>query len=136
MRCLKPNREQIAAKVLDGEAILINLDTGVYYSLDGAGATLWQLVECGCPLEQLGAELAHIYGVSQALVEADLVEVLEQMRQETLVLEGEGDSPYLRPETLSGQYTRPELMIYRDMGDLLALDPPAPRLEQITWTPS
>ena len=135
MRCLLPNRDQIAAKVLDGEAILINLDTGVYYSLDGAGATLWQLVESGCPLEQLGAELADCYGVNQAQVEADITEVLGQMRQETLVLEGESEGPYVRPETIPGQYARPELMIYRDMGDLLALDPPAPRLEQITWQP-
>ena len=32
------NTEEVAAKVIDGEAIIINLTTGVYYSMDGVGA--------------------------------------------------------------------------------------------------
>ncbi len=30
-----PNEQQVAAKVMDGEAILINLATGTYYSMPG-----------------------------------------------------------------------------------------------------
>ena len=38
---LKPNEEEVAAKVLDGEAILINLSNGAYYSTDKRGAFIW-----------------------------------------------------------------------------------------------
>ena len=38
---LVPNVAEVAAKVMDGEAILINLANGMYYSMDGAGGFLW-----------------------------------------------------------------------------------------------
>ena len=34
---VRPNDEEVASSVVDGEAIFINLSTGVYYSLRGAG---------------------------------------------------------------------------------------------------
>ena len=39
--CLRPNEEEVAAKVMDGEAILINLSSGIYYSMDKVGGVLW-----------------------------------------------------------------------------------------------
>jgi len=34
---LRPNEEEVASKVMDGEAILINLSNGIYYSMDKVG---------------------------------------------------------------------------------------------------
>ena len=34
---LMPKSDQIAAKVMDGEAVIIDLASGVYYSMDGGG---------------------------------------------------------------------------------------------------
>ena len=31
-------------ETMDGETILIHLETGAYYSLDGAGADTWELL--------------------------------------------------------------------------------------------
>ena len=36
--CFRPREEEIASKVIDGEAIIINLANGVYYSMDKVGA--------------------------------------------------------------------------------------------------
>lgn len=40
-----PKSDQIAAKVMDGEAVIIDLATGVYYSMDGVGGLIWSLIE-------------------------------------------------------------------------------------------
>ena len=38
------NTDEVVSKVIDGEAIIINLTNGVYYSIDKAGARIWDLV--------------------------------------------------------------------------------------------
>ena len=35
---LRPNDAEVTATVIDDEAIMINLTSGVYYSTDGVGA--------------------------------------------------------------------------------------------------
>jgi len=42
---LMPKSDQIAAKVMDGEAVIIDLASGVYYSMDGVGGLIWSLIE-------------------------------------------------------------------------------------------
>ena len=40
---ISANEQQVAAKVMDGEAIIINLGTGIYYSLGTTGGFIWSL---------------------------------------------------------------------------------------------
>ncbi len=44
------NGEVATAKVIDGEAIVINVVTGRYYSLEGPGALAWALLAAGATL--------------------------------------------------------------------------------------
>ena len=57
--CLQANATEVAAKVLDGEAILINISNGVYHSMDGVGAFLWELIERRHSLEQIASAIAE-----------------------------------------------------------------------------
>jgi hypothetical protein len=45
----------------------------------------------------------------------------------------DGDREQPRQADTKEPYEQPQLNIYRDMGDLLALDPPTPRLEATAW---
>ena len=47
---LKPNTAEVAAKDVDGEAVLINLTNGMYYSMDLVGGFVWSLIESGYDL--------------------------------------------------------------------------------------
>ena len=44
---LIPNKKEVAVKIMDGEAIFINLSSGVYYSMDSIGAIIWEMIENG-----------------------------------------------------------------------------------------
>ena len=48
-----PNKSEITSKVMDGEAIMINLATGIYYSMDKVGGTIWEGVEREQRLDQI-----------------------------------------------------------------------------------
>jgi hypothetical protein len=134
---LRPRGEEVAAKVIDGEAIIINLATGVYYSMDKVGGLIWDMVQSGHSLEEIIHGVTERYDVAREKVESDVQELVEELLRENLVAITENGAPadaasQLPPgEKLA--YEAPKLNIYRDMGDLLALDPPTPGLGDIPW---
>ena len=134
---VKPNSEEVAAKVMDGEAILINLSNGIYYSMDKVGAVVWELIEKQLSAEEMSAVLVNRYEVSNEQARTDVERLVKELLDEKLIVEAEGGSPGDREETgeVEGKvaYEPPQLNIYRDMGDLLALDPPTPGLEATPW---
>src|SRR5262245_26886534 len=58
VRRVRPNEEEVVAKLMDGEAIIINLVTGVYYSMEGAGASIWAMIEAGDAVDTIVSTLA------------------------------------------------------------------------------
>ncbi|HEY9519110.1 MAG TPA: PqqD family protein [Gemmatimonadales bacterium] len=121
--------EEIAYKTLDGETIIINLVNGVYYSLPGVGSEAWELIASGRSLAEIAAALGTRYGISPQVVSADLVRLAEQLVAENLLDSDSGSGlagelPLLAPT--DRVYQAPALQAYRDMADLLALDPPTP----------
>lgn len=136
-KCFKLNAKDVNAEVIDGEAILINVATGVYYSLEDIGAYLWDLLTSGHSVEQSAQALVSRYRISAGQARTDLEGFLHQLIEEDLILESEtADSPSANGVSAISSdedYRKPELNIYRDMGDLLALDPPTPGLTVTPW---
>jgi len=134
---VQPNKEEVAAKVMDGEAILINLSNGIYYSMDKVGAVVWELVERNFSPEEMVATLISRYEVETDKAQADVERLLKELGDEKLILAADGVAAEDREQPsqvdTKQPYEPPQLNIYRDMGDLLALDPPTPGLEVTPW---
>jgi hypothetical protein len=134
------NDREVAAEVFDGEAIILNLATGAYYSIDKAGALIWILVVGGHSLEETVATLVARYEVPEDRARADVEQLADALVREELVKVADGHRVVAPPpEPVTHQrlpYTSPALNIYRDMGAMLALDPPMPRLDEIPWKES
>jgi hypothetical protein len=132
------NTPAVAAKVIEGEAIIMNLSTGMYYSMDGAGALLWEWIERGHSIGEISDGLAGRYETSISQVQADVERVLDQAIQEGLVDIAPAGSvdpgPTGAPAESRLRYQSPELIRYSDMAELLALDPPMP-MPAAPWTP-
>ena len=131
------NDEEVAAKVLDGEAIMINLSNGNYYSMDKVGGFLWELVEQKRTLgHMVAAPLTH-YDVSREQAQADVERLAAEMVRENLVNVAGDEAPPRENQPEDAQqklpYEPPILNAYRDMADLLALDPPMPGFGEIAW---
>lgn len=135
--CFRPREEEVASKVIDGEAIIINLANGVYYSMDKVGALVWERLQAGYTLDDVIRSVTAAYDVSPEHAESNVVELVEVLLQENLVVTSENGSSHAA-EVIAEQedklpYELPKLNIYRDMGDLLALDPPVPGLGDTPW---
>ena len=134
---LRLNDEEVAARVLDGEAIMINLSNGNYYSMDKVGGFLWELVEQERTLEHMVAAILTHYDVSRGQAQADVERLAAEMVRENLVNVSGDEAPLRENQPEESQhklpYEPPILNAYRDMADLLALDPPMPGFGEIAW---
>jgi hypothetical protein len=134
--CFRPREEEVASKVIDGEAIIINLANGVYYSTDKVGAFVWDLLQTGHTLEEVIAAVTRHYDVSREQAESNVRQFVQELVEENLVISSENGKAAAVPSGINGDklpYELPKLNIYRDMGDLLALDPPVPGLGDTPW---
>lgn len=131
----KPNDAECAAKVIDGEAVIINLLNGTYYSLDKAGGTIWELVAEGHSVDEVVTGVAARYAVDEQRARADVERLVNELVSERIIVVASGAVPPHAAAQPSSKvaYDEPSLTTYRDMADLLALDPPMPRLEDIVW---
>ncbi len=119
--------------MMDGEAILINLSSGMYYSMDGAGGLMWQLVEGHASIEEIARTVSARYLVDLDRATADLLRLAAELVAAQLVLTSSAPAPEAPeapapPPSERSPYETPRLNAYHDMADLLALDPPHPGL--------
>lgn len=133
---VRPNKQDVAAKVLDGEAIMINLAEGTYYSLDGVGGLVWELIESMHTLRHIVDVITQRFQIPPEAAGTDVQRLVQEMLDEGIVVRvGENVRQCAAPPVSESQpskllYRSPELCIYRDMADLLALEPPTPGAAQ------
>src|SRR5262245_56336929 len=77
--------EEVAAKVIDGEAIIINLANGIYYSMDKTGGFIWEMILAKHSLEETLTAVMARYEVSGDQAHADLGRLVEELLKENLV---------------------------------------------------
>ncbi|MEO7997033.1 MAG: PqqD family protein [Gemmatimonadaceae bacterium] len=125
-----PVRQDVAGKVIDGEAIIMNLTNGAYYSVDAVGAVVWQWIDEEQPIGTIVERLQTAFPASSDVIARDLDVLLSQMMSDGLVQEGSSGfpSPVDASLKIPATYTMPTLNKYTEMADLLALDPPMPSI--------
>lgn len=75
---------------LVGEAVILNLKSGVYYGLNAAGARVWRLIQEAKTVGAVLEALLEAYDVTPERCESDLVALLTDLAaRELLVIESE-----------------------------------------------
>ena len=121
----------ITSKIMDGEAIVIDLSTGIYYSLDDVGGVVWQGVEESQSRQAILNHILATYDVSEDIAAADLDRLLSEMTAAALIAPAEESAESAEPfdagaPDSKAEYRSPQLNKYEDMAELFALDPPLP----------
>jgi hypothetical protein len=130
------NGEDVAAKVIDGELIVIRLSDGTYYSMDNVGTRVWELIAGHHEAPDVIRTVAEWFGVPVERVRHDVEPLIRELLDEGLVIAAADAAPppvaAMRPADLP-PYDAPRLNVYRDMGNLLALDPPTPGIDAMMF---
>src|SRR6516165_1220111 len=90
---LRCRHDDVLARVIDGEAVIINLSNGMYYTLDRAGAVMWELIERGYQIGEVADAIATAYNVSRAVAHADALRLAGELLAQELVVESQEPVP-------------------------------------------
>jgi hypothetical protein len=130
---LKINEPNVVHENIDGETVILNLDSGNYYSIVDVAADIWEYIAKGAPANEILPLIRQNYECPQGDEENAVNLFLNQLQQEGLVIaldDKSADSPL--PQSWKDQITvngnkavfdAPLLNKYTDMQDLLLLDP-------------
>jgi trimethylamine:corrinoid methyltransferase-like protein len=80
------HRERVLTQRIDDAVVLLDADSGKYYSLDEVGGRTWELCDGSRTLHQLIAAICEEYEASEQVVEADVTELLRELAGENLVV--------------------------------------------------
>lgn len=78
--------ETVAFQVLNGEAMLLNFDTGKYYGLDEIGTRMFTLLKEQANVESVLRSLLNEYEVGQDRLEADLLKLVNDLLRNGLLV--------------------------------------------------
>ena len=125
------NTPTVTHETIDGEAVIINLDSGNYYSLVDVGSFVWGLIEKGASQSEVRNVVLQSYEGNDSDVDLGVEELLAQLQQENLIVPVDGtgafDLAQLELPSNNGHekpsFNPPQLHKYSDMQELLLLDP-------------
>jgi hypothetical protein len=69
---------------LDGQSVLLNLATGMYFGLDAVGTHVWQLAAENGSLRWISQRLAEEYDAEPAAIEHDLLALADTLVEKGL----------------------------------------------------
>ena len=80
--------DEVIFRELDGEAVVLNLDTGIYFGLDAVGTRIWRLLEERKPLQAVLDTLIDEYEAPPDRLQRDLLAFVERLNGKGLVSRG------------------------------------------------
>lgn len=123
----KLNSPPVVLETVDGETILVNLETGVYYDLNHTGGHLLHALGAGAPFDEVSSTLADGYAVDGSEFEDAARALVGELLAEGILkpLDRTAPDPATAPTTPDANktYEPPKLRKFTDMQELLLLDP-------------
>ena len=76
--------ETLFAQEVDGEMVLLDMNSENYYGLDTVATDIWRLLQEGKSLEETAAELMELYEVDEATLRHDLEAFVTRLEEHGL----------------------------------------------------
>ena len=116
----------ILSDVFGEEVVLVNLDSGMYYSLRGSATQIWIRLFNQYSLIEILADLIQIYQVTENQLNADInlfvTQLLELKIIKTATDAERKEIDFISKDVLI-DYSTPVVEIFSDMQEILLLDP-------------
>ncbi len=127
---LKVNTPNVVHETIDGETILLDLNTGNYYSLDGTGAVIWEFIDKTGNWAKAIEIMTAANSAESDIIDSTVKQFTEELLTEKLMViaENEITSPDVtelekKLKEIALNFKAPAVCKYTDMQDLLLLDP-------------
>jgi Coenzyme PQQ synthesis protein D (PqqD) len=121
------NAPKVVYEAFEDETVLINLDTGNYYSFSGTGALIWDRIVSGEPIASIIEYLQERFADAADIAPSVEDFVRELVKDNLIVKNSSGVVKNIKQAKAQvaspTRFEKPVLQKYSDMQDLLLLDP-------------
>jgi hypothetical protein len=114
-------------ETIDGETIIIDLATGTYHSLLGAGPAIWDEITAGSTTATVVERAVQQFDAEPAAVKHAVEAFVQQLEEAQLIAPTEAAAAEVdrrsAPAASKLPFVAPKLETYTDMQDIILLDP-------------
>ena len=83
---LPKRREGVASQVADGEAVLLDIESGEYFALNPVGSRIWELCDGTRSPAEIVSVICDEFEVAEDVATSDAHEILDELEKERLVV--------------------------------------------------
>jgi hypothetical protein len=114
-----------ASENFAGETVVIQFERGTYFSLRGSAGTIWSLLQAPTSIAGIVAALDGQTRPSPKDFEAVLTAFVAKLAEHDLITSfpGPAEPPVIPAEAIASFVEPPNLEIYTDLSELIAMDP-------------
>jgi len=127
--CFQINHPRMIHETVDGETLVIDSETGVYFALPDSASVILRLLTAGCSVDDVLCKVSALYRTDREGIR-DGVEgfITGLLREEIIIpnLEGkpvEGSNCEPAYEDIPDSFQQPVLQKFDDLQQLMLLDP-------------
>jgi hypothetical protein len=120
------NGPRFVDESVDGEALIMDMVTGTYYTCLGPATIAWDALKRGVEPGDVASMIATMYEADVAAVEGDVDAFVAELVQEEMLVVQEAapaGGPVEPPPAPGGPYEPMRIERYTDLADLILLDP-------------
>ena len=78
---------QVMSRLVGDETVLLDLESGIYFGLDGVGKRIWESIGDGLTLGETAAAVVSEYEVDEGQAQADVIEFARDLVERGLLAE-------------------------------------------------
>ncbi len=81
--------DAVVVRDLDGESVILNIESGIYFGLDRIGTRVWQLIEAHGDVDAIVRVMEHEYDADPQTLRADAEALVAALVEKRLIIEGD-----------------------------------------------
>ncbi len=108
------------------EVVLVNLESGVYYSLRSSATQIWKGIIYQYSIEELVIDLMEIYQANENELLAEVQQFIQTLLEKKIIKEADFDHKIIvesAPMSEKVAFLSPIIETFSDMQEILLLDP-------------
>jgi Coenzyme PQQ synthesis protein D (PqqD) len=108
------------------ETVIVNLETGCYFSVQGSGGVIWNSIVAGLSRSEIIDKVSKLYSGDSNAICAHTAGFIDRLCDESLIEHSNESTGPLSDDPHydhTGPFVAPSLQKYTDMEEMLQLDP-------------
>lgn len=78
-------KKEIIASDMDGETVMLSIETGKYYNLGKLGGVIWELLENSIKIQEIVNKLIEEYDVTRTQCEEEVISFANELYKQGLI---------------------------------------------------